>query len=128
MEPYTAVLALMRVEDITIFQSLRYVKIPAAAMDANKRITFFEPLSLTCNVSAAACPMAYGNSFVSMKYFRKRAVKISPRATPPSVTASSWGRLTCAPGSSIQMPGMVNAIPPATIAPADMAVCVTLIS
>ncbi len=55
-------------------------------------------------------------------------VEIRPTSTPPSTTASSVIALMSASGLSMYSPGMVKATPPATIAPADMAVCVTLIS
>ena len=107
---------------IFIFQSLSHVNIPAAIIDTNSSKTFLLPLSLTLRVSAAACPIAKGNSFVTIKYFLNKAVKINPRITPPKVTVNKAPRLTSVSGLSIHMPGIVNASPPATIAPADMAV------
>ena len=56
------------------------------------------------------------------------AVNIRPKVTPANVIITSITGFTFASGSSIQIPGTVKASPPATIAPADMAVCVTLIS
>ena len=65
---------------------------------------------------------------LTIKYFLNNAVKIRPKTTPPKVTTIKSVRLTSACGLSIQIPGIVKARPPATIAPADIAVCVTLIS
>ena len=46
----------------------------------------------------------------------------------PTVTIIMWRILTSASGFRMKIPGIVNASPPATIEPADIAVCVTLIS
>ena len=50
-----------------------------------------------------------------------------PITTPAMATANISPHET-SPAPSIQMPGMVNASPPATMAPADMMVCVTFAS
>ena len=71
--------------------------------------------------------MGNSNSSSSMK--RRRS---SPHATRPSSTPASAMRIICvsetSPAPSIQMPGMVKARPPATIAPADIMVWVTFAS
>ena len=89
---------------------------------------FFPPSSPTIRVSAAAWPMGYGSSFVTTKYLRMSAVKINPNSTPPNTTIINFTRFTSASGFNIKIPGNVNANPPAVMAPADIAVCVTLIS
>ena len=119
---------LSKVAGIFMAQSRSQVKMPAPPMDVSSTMNFFLSLSPTSSVAAAACPIAYGSCCVSIKYLRNSAVKISPRMTPPSVTTSRAVILISASGWSIQIPGIVNASPPATIAPADMAVWVTLIS
>ena len=63
-----------------------------------------------------------------MKYLRIKAVNIKPKAVPPSAITRSCTREISAFGLRINIPGMVKATPPATIAPADIAVCVTFIS
>ena len=85
------------------------------------------PLLPAYSVSAAAWPMGNSSSSSSMK--RRRS---SPHATRPSNTPASAMRIICvsetSPAPSIQMPGMVKAKPPATMAPADMMVWVTFAS
>ena len=94
-----------------------------------KRIFAFRPPSSPASrVSEAAIPIGKGNFLSSIKYFLTRAVKITPRIVPARVTINRVVKLTSACLSSIQIPGMVNASPPATMDPADIAVCVTLIS
>ncbi len=63
-----------------------------------------------------------------MKCRRSSAVATMPSATPPSAMASSCPSEMSSAMPSIQAPGMVNARPPATMAPADMTVWVTLAS
>ena len=53
---------------------------------------------------------------------------MTPNRVPLRVTASSAGKCMGASGFSMWRPGRVKASPPATIPPADIAVCVTLIS
>lgn len=52
----------------------------------------------------------------------------TPRTAPEMVTAIRGSSWTGASGFRIQIPGMVKASPPATMAPELMTVCVTLIS
>jgi hypothetical protein len=56
------------------------------------------------------------------------AVATKPRPVPASATASICAKPTSSAYPSIQAPGMVKASPPATMAPADMMVWVTLAS
>ena len=79
-------------------------------------------------VSEAAMPMGNGKASFSTKCFRTNAENTTPSRAPDKLTAASAVNETSASGSSIQIPGNVKAIPPAIIAPADIAVCVTLIS
>ncbi|MPN33055.1 hypothetical protein SDC9_180538 [bioreactor metagenome] len=55
-------------------------------------------------------------------------MKINPNITPPTVIRIRVKGFISASGFSIQIPGNVKAKPPATIAPADIAVWVTFIS
>ena len=56
------------------------------------------------------------------------AVATRPRPVPASATTSICAKPTSSAYPSIHAPGMVKARPPATMAPADMIVCVTFAS
>ena len=101
---------------------------PARPMEPNSFHPVLPPLSPAMSVCAAASPMGYSSSASSMKWRRRSTVHTRPRMTPDSATSSISYQPTSSAYPSIQMPGMVNAKPPATMAPALMTVCVTLAS
>ena len=129
-EPKLIILLFHKTAGILPSQSLTNVNTAAAPILIKSIPAFLPPLSPTCRVCAAATPMGYviSASLSTTKYFLISAVNIRPRVTPANVIITNITGFTFASGSSIQIPGTVNASPPATIAPADMAVCVTLIS
>ena len=108
--------------------SRRAVNRPASPMVPNSFLPVEPPESPATSVCAAAWPMGYSSSASSMKCRRSRAVHTRPSTTPASATASICHQSISAACPSIQAPGMVNASPPATMAPADMTVCVTFAS
>ena len=101
---------------------------PASPMAPNSFLPVEPPESPATSVCAAAWPMGYSSSASSMKCRRSRAVHTRPSTTPASATASIWNQSISVACPSIQAPGMVKASPPATMAPADMTVCVTFAS
>ncbi len=101
---------------------------PASPMAPNSFAPVPPPASPAFSVWAAACPMGYSSCTSSMKCRRSRIDPSSPKAEPDSANASICTSEISSASPSIQAPGTVNARPPATIAPDDMMVCVTLAS
>ena len=93
---------------------------PARPIEPNSARPVAPPARLACSVLAAAVPMGYSRSDSSTKRRRMRAVHTRPSSVPASAAASSSAGLTSSASPSIQIPGTVNAMPPATMDPADM--------
>ena len=113
---------------ITPNQSRSAQNTPARPIDPKSFLPVWPPASPAMSVCAAASPMGNSSAASSMKCLRIAAVHTSPRVTPASATMSICHQSTTGALLMIQIPGMVNARPPATIAPADMMVCVTFAS
>ena len=97
-------------------------------MERKSRLPVPPRLVAAVRVSAAAVPMGYSRSDSSTKRRRMSAVATSPSSVPARATPSISPRLVPPSSPSIQMPGMVNARPPATMEPADMMIWVMFAS
>ena len=108
--------------------SRRIAQSPANAIDPKSLRPVDPPAVLASKVSAAAVPMGYSKSESSTNRLRMSAVHTRPNSVPASATASISCQDTSSAKPRIQIPGMVNARPPATMEPADMMTCVIFAS
>ena len=103
-------------------------QMPARPMEPKSWLPVLPPASVARKVWAAALPVGNSSAASTIKCSRMSAVHTRPSAVPASATANISTQPMPSPMPSIQAPGMVKARPPATIAPADMMVWVTLAS
>ena len=101
---------------------------PASPMDQNSLAPVLPPASVARSVSAAAVPVGNSSSSSTMKWRCMSAVHTRPSTVPHSATKNICTQPIWLASPSIHAPGSVNARPPATMAPADMMVWVTLAS
>ncbi len=97
-------------------------------MEPKRRLPVPPRSCVAVRVLAAAVPMGYSRSDSSTKRLRMSAHATRPSRVPASATPPIWSGLASASSPSIQMPGIVNARPPATMEPADMMIWVMLAS
>ena len=96
--------------------------------DQSKDFPLLPPLKLEIRVSAAAMPSGNLKRASSIRYLRIIPVNKTPNIAPLMVIHITWQGEMFSPRLLIQTPGIVNARPPATSPPADMAVCATFTS